>query len=255
MTSIYDIGPETANRLINMGVTGIDDLISKVSTGQIQLNDKQLIGLIYHLHFEQRIPRDEVQRIGNLVLNVLSQIDTKAKGQIVGSYRRGRPSSGDVDILITGPSPRILQLLFDRLIQIGFIEHILTQGEHTVRGTFWSNYPTDQTQAEKFVQTNRQILQTQGQYDETTIPGILRKIDIKYVPERSWGNGLLHYTGSDEFNKGLRRYLQKQGWSLSEYSLSTEDQSQIYTFPNEEDLFKAMGLDYVPPEDRAEFKF
>jgi DNA polymerase beta len=49
--------------------------------------------------------------------------------------------------------------------------------------------------------------------------GIKRKIDIRFVPIKSWPTALLHSTGSDEFNVEMRRVALEQGYTLSEHGL------------------------------------
>lgn len=231
ITSIYGFGNEAAMAAINLGITGVADLINRINLGQVTVDEKQRIGLEYAVHFRERIPYNEVKRIGQYVLSVLSEIDSKARGEIVGSHRREKETSGDVDILITGPDLSVLGRLFDELVRRGFIIHKLTKGPASVRGTFWSTFPDSLNSNE-------------------SPPGILTKIDIKIVPEESWATGLLHYTGSDDFNRKVRTYLKANGLSLSEYYISTADGSKRWYFDDEPAIFNSIGLDYVAPANR-----
>ena len=65
----------------------------------------QKIGLKYHEDFLERIPRDEVTLLSDKVTQAVASIfkSTASKINIVtaGSYRRGRETCGDIDILIT----------------------------------------------------------------------------------------------------------------------------------------------------------
>lgn len=241
--TLYGFGEKIAEKYVRTGVTGINDLINKVNAGYISLNDAQTIGLTYYLHFRERIPYDEVKNMGEYVLSVLQQLDSRTRGAVVGSHRRGKATSGDVDVLISGPDLSILGRLFHELINRGFIVHKLVEGPNIVRGTFWSTFPVENPNMIPQFVANPQIM-----------PGILRKIDIKVVPERSWGTGLLHYTGSDDFNQGIRSYLKKNNLSLSEYSIRSLDGQKEYYFNTEEDLFHSIGLPYVPPNQREEFR-
>jgi DNA polymerase/3'-5' exonuclease PolX len=225
-----------------------------VISGQIRVNDKQYIGIIYHRHFQQRVPRDTITRVGNFVLGILHFVAPYTIGEIVGSYRRGKESSGDVDILISGTTEE-LHRLFNALKGMRFIEHELAMGVKSVRGTFWSNYPTSPASESRTSEPfdSNLIQQFLAANVDGRIGGVLHTIDIKVVPLESWGTGLLHYTGSDVFNEGVRAYLKKQGLSLSEYGISTVDQSKKWVYKTEADVFRSIGLPFIPPTERETF--
>lgn len=236
LTSIHGIGPANARELMFKGVTGIDDLIDKYNQGKINLNDAQIIGLTYHQQFNEKIPRDEVQAFGNWIIETGKDLDGDFIGEIVGSYRRGKKESGDIDILISDKNGQnYLKDLVELLVNSGFIKHILSQGPVKFQGTYFSNYP-----------------------DKEEDQGILRKIDIRFVPRESWGTALLHATGSGDFNKELRILAQKKNMKLSEHALTkiiidprTKEKTEVILPVNEEiDIFYALGLSYITPDQR-----
>lgn len=49
---------------------------------------------------------------------------------------------------------------------------------------------------------------------------IHRRIDLKIYPRESFGFALLYFTGSDHFNRSMRLYAQKNGYSLSDHGLA-----------------------------------
>ncbi|XP_043938912.1 DNA polymerase beta isoform X2 [Protopterus annectens] len=100
LTRVTGIGPAAARKLFDEGIRTIEDLKKNES----KLNHHQKIGLKYFEEFEQRIPRDELEKMEKIVLKTVKKIDRRYIATVCGSYRRGADSSGDMDILLTHPS-------------------------------------------------------------------------------------------------------------------------------------------------------
>lgn len=97
---IWGVGSKTAERLVKMGFTSIEKLRLE---GRHLLTTQQRIGLQHYEDLQKKIPREEVERIYRLVSDACQQVLPEAECTVCGSYRRGRPESGDVDILILPP--------------------------------------------------------------------------------------------------------------------------------------------------------
>lgn len=228
LSQVYGIGPATADKLIDLGVTSLFDLRQKVQAGAIHLNDNQKIGLDYVEDFKQRIPRAEVKHIGDYIIQVIQSLAPGNQAEIVGSYRRGRSDSGDIDILFTGQN--VLNDVVNYLQQIGLLYHNFAHGEVSLHSTYWNGYPQQR--------------------------GILRKVDIRYVAPESWATALLHSTGSDRFNVDLRNRALSLNMTLSEHGIYpfdpiTRQKGAAIPVQTEEDVFRLLGLAYVPPEQRS----
>lgn len=65
-------------------------------------------------------------------------------------------------------------------------------------------------------------------------------VDIKWVPEESWGAGLLHHTGPYGFNIKLRSIAKKRNMLLNEYGLFTRDTKEIIAQEKEEDILSVL---------------
>ncbi len=74
--------------------------------------------------------------------------------------------------------------------------------------------------------------------------------DLRVVNEESFPYALLYFTGSKEHNVKLRGIAKKKGWKLNEYGLF-EDERPIRCL-NEAEIFRALGLSFVPPELRED---
>ena len=92
---IYGVGPAKATELVAAGFRSVADLRANPES----LNDKQRVGLAYYEDLLERIPRDEM-----LIHEQILKADCPYPIEIVGSYRRGATTSGDIDALIRIPS-------------------------------------------------------------------------------------------------------------------------------------------------------
>lgn len=78
-------------------------------------------------------------------------------------------------------------------------------------------------------------------------------VDLRLVGTEVFAATWLHLTGSKEHNIRLRQRAKERGWQLNDYGLSGSNRS----FPDEESLYQALGLTFIPPElreDRGEIE-
>jgi DNA polymerase (family 10) len=131
--------------------------------------------------------------------------------EVAGSYRRARETVGDLDILVTARNGRRV------------IEYFVAYDEvNTVlsRGT---------TRAAVILRSGLQV-------------------DLRVVPEESYGAALYYFTGSRSHNIAVRRIAQKHGLKINEYGVFRGDKR--IAGKSEEDMFQSIGLPYIPPELR-----
>lgn len=85
-----------------------------------------------------------------------------------------------------------------------------------------------------------------------------RRIDIKVYPKDQYGFALLYFTGSDYFNRSMRLFAEKKGYTLSDHGLVRVARikgvkvakDKGISCETEEDVFKALGLPYKTPAER-----
>jgi DNA polymerase (family 10) len=131
--------------------------------------------------------------------------------ELAGSFRRRRETVGDLDLLACcGDSERVMT---------AFAEHA-SVAEVLGRG------PT------KCSVRLREGLQ----------------VDLRVVPEESFGAALLYFTGSKEHNIELRRLAIERDWSLNEYGLTHGE--RVVAARTEVEIYRALGLAWIPPELR-----
>src|SRR5437868_7947379 len=97
--TIYGIGTVKANKLYDAGIHTLKKLKKKRKE---VLNNKQLIGLKHREDFLKRIPREEIDDVKTKIVEVLDKLSLENSIEyefdIVGSYRRGESTSGDIDL-------------------------------------------------------------------------------------------------------------------------------------------------------------
>ncbi|XP_019849408.1 PREDICTED: DNA polymerase lambda-like isoform X1 [Amphimedon queenslandica] len=233
---IHGVGQIVAEQFYAQGYRTLDDL----KEANI-LNRQQQIGFKYYHEFAERMDRSEVEEIERKVREGCHLLDPNLEVVTCGSFRRGKPTCGDVDILVTHPDGRSHKGIFQPLIRVlkndGFLTDDLTLHEDTSDGSC------------KY-------------FGVCMLPGDGRKhrrIDIYICPYSEYPLMLLHFTGSGHFNRSLRSRADKMGMSLSEHSLNAGvvRKNGVKVFEGtplpvftEADVFKYLGVDYLEPHDR-----
>jgi len=76
------------------------------------------------------------------------------------------------------------------------------------------------------------------------------RFDLRVVPPESYGNLLQHFTGSKHHNVALREDAVRRGFSVSEYSVTEVESGTEHTFATEQEVYRFLGYDWIPPELR-----
>jgi DNA polymerase lambda len=101
-------------------------------SGKLRLERNQYIGLDCYDDIQEEMVRSEVEQIGAIIADTFKMRYPSAEITIMGSYRRGKPGCGDVDILISHPvyyddvPPQALRQFVSDLLDQGHISHHLT---------------------------------------------------------------------------------------------------------------------------------
>ena len=175
---------------------------------------------------------DEADRTAQRLIEHLDGLAGIEKITPAGSFRRGRETVGDLDMLITGKcaaNEKQRAAVIERILAFPGIMDVLAKGENKV----------------SFKLRNGM------------------QVDIRILPPASFGAALLYFTGSKSHNVSLRQRALKMGFTLNEYGLFKLDESEpsletrnskLETPPvagkTEEDIYKKLGLAWIPPEMR-----
>ena len=225
---IYGVGPKKAKELVEKGVKNLDELRERQSE---LLNASQQAGLKYYEDILERIPRGEVDEYNKLFEKEFKKTtkDTEDKYEIVGSYRRGAQSSGDIDVIITSPRQEMFSTFIDKLKATGILLEILSYGK--TKCLVIAKLPNKEK---------------------------ARRVDFMYTNPDEFPFAILYFTGSKAFNTVMRGEALKQGMSLNEHGLykkqaGKEKENKVaQTFSTEADVFKYLKLQYKEPMERID---
>ena len=226
LTKVYGIGPKKAKDLIANGI----DSIEKLRENTAGLTAAQKLGVQYYDDINQRIPRAEIDTYKGVLDKVFRESTPPgSRFEIVGSYRRGVKSSGDIDIIITNEenNSKAFTDFLDALVKDKVITHILSKGK---------------TKSLTIAQ----------------LPGKpARRVDLMYTPPSQYAFAILYFTGSKAFNTVQRQRALDLGYTLNEHGFSHMRDGKKGTpvqgeFPDEESIFRFLKMKFKSPEERID---
>ncbi len=226
---IYGVGPAKVRELLQHGIQSVEELRNAVKKNPLLLNEKQKVGLQYYEDLLQRISREEMEMHRAALPQWLPDEMQLWETEIVGSFRRGAETSGDIDMLIRVPpstsnlaAKHLLSTYVENMKQAGYIEEVLALGEHKCMA----------------------ICRYKGLQ--------ARRLDLLLTPDEEYAYALLYFTGSDQFNVAFRNHALAMCYTLNEHRLTplTEDKPAPPPMKKEDDIFRFLGLRYIPPHER-----
>ncbi|XP_046509773.1 DNA polymerase lambda isoform X3 [Equus quagga] len=110
-SNIWGAGTKTAQMWYHQGFRSLEDIRNQAS-----LTTQQAIGLKHYNDFLERIPREEATEIEQTVQKSAQAFNPGLLCVACGSYRRGKATCGDVDVLLTHPDGRSHQGILSRLL-------------------------------------------------------------------------------------------------------------------------------------------
>jgi DNA polymerase/3'-5' exonuclease PolX len=228
LTSIIGVGMVNAIELVQKHkVTSITDLKSKIKNKKLIVNDKIMIGLKYMGKYTNKIERSIITTIRTRIDNYI--IDKHLSWMICGSYRREKPFSSDIDLLICD----------DRLITNDQVK------ESNVLSKVINNF-----KEKKFITGDITSSEVKSKYmGFCSFNKQLYRLDIRLVPKHSWITSIAYFTGSYQHNILMRNRAIKMGMKLSEYGLYYENGQQIH-ISSEQELFQILKIPYLEPNER-----
>ncbi len=212
------IGPERAKELISAGVTHINQLHMKKYKDLLPAETKIFIDL----KPLQQIPNEHIKILEPYLLKAS---DTNLKLTIVGSYRRGKPFSSDIDLMVVSNESNAIELLLERLKEI-------------LNGKIYP-YSKGPDKLSLIVDMSELI----------GSKNLIYKIDaFRTLPEHEIPM-LLYSTGSKEFNVFMRGKAKKAGYLLNQKGLF-KDGAIVKDLKTEKDYFDILGMSYKEPSAR-----
>ncbi|MDE3101038.1 MAG: DNA polymerase/3'-5' exonuclease PolX [Chloroflexota bacterium] len=227
LLSVPGVGPATARVIYdNLKITTIDDLEEAAKAGRLRSlpkiqakTEENILRSIASLR--QRTGRSlliDARAAANEIVAYLREKRDPKLISVTGSVRRWRETIGDVDVLVAAAAAGPIMKAF---CEAPSVERVLARGE-----------------------TKSSILVARG-----------LQIDLRVVPPASWGAALMYFTGSKEHNVRLRGLALKRKLLLNEYGLfrvGEEKTGNPIASRTEEEVFAALGMDWIPPELRED---
>ena len=220
MLRIPGLGPKKVAILFSeLGIVSLEQLKEACEAGIIsqrkgfgkKTEQSILEGIPLALEAGKRFLISVARESAEEIVADLKQLPSIRQVSVAGSCRRRKETCGDLDVLATSDDSAVAM---DRLAANPLVEKVLARGETKQRVRLRS--------------------------------GI--ELDLRVVPDESYGAAMQYFTGSKEHNIVIRRRAIERGLKLNEYGLFRED--EYVAGRTEEEVYAAVGLPFIPPELR-----
>jgi DNA polymerase (family 10) len=223
LLKIQGLGPKTIARLWeHYRVSTIDDL-ERVCREQklrvlprlgAKLEEKVLRSIAHYRQSAGRFRLDFADEVAAELRPYLAETPGVEQVTPAGSYRRGKETVGDLDLLVAGPGAAAA---LDRFAAYPGIAEMLAKGANKASAKVGS-------------------------------PPI--QVDVRALSMESYGAALQYFTGSKDHNVALRTRCLKLGYTLNEYGLFRLEGEAKVAGEREEEIYQKLGLAWIPPELR-----
>jgi len=207
-------------------VASIADLEAAIAAGKLEslprMGAKQIEklkkGIEDYKKNSGRFLIDDAEEAAEKLIDYLRKFDGLETITPAGSLRRGRETVGDLDILVTGPgcAEDKVQAAVEYTAAYPPIADLIAKGQNKVSFRLRSGL----------------------------------QVDVRLLPEGSYGAALQYFSGSKMHNVTVRQRALKRGYTLSEYALARIEDGSFVAGATEEEIYAALGLDWIPPELR-----
>jgi DNA polymerase/3'-5' exonuclease PolX len=215
LTEIKGIGEQKAKKLIDEGLTAISQLKNK--KWQDKLSDETKLYLKYKP--ENKIPHEEIRKLEKLIRKKINYDFV-----IVGSYRRKKEFSRDIDIMLIEPDNSQIDNSQINLLTL-FLEKLKTLADVYC-------YSKGNSKLSTIIKLNNKFY----------------KLDIFKVKKENMIPMLIYTTGSKEFNIKMRAQAKKLGYLLNQNGLF-KNKVKI-NLQTEKAYFDILKIKYLEPDER-----
>lgn len=230
--AINGVGPKKAKLFWDeLNITSVEalkeaaeaDRLSTLSGMGKKSQQKILDGIESLERRSGRTPIGDAKPAAERILAHLMELDVVEDGCIAGSIRRGKPTIGDVDILIASDDANPIM---EKFVNMDGIARVLGHG------------PTKSS-----IELHSGL-----------------QVDVRVLPKQRWGTALQYFSGSQQHNIRVREIAKEHGYSLNEDALRPidddgnliADESGYVYCGTEEAVYEKIGLQWVPPEMRED---
>lgn len=229
---IPGMGPKKA-ALLNkeLGINSLDDLKAACEAGKVRVlkgfgkktEEAILHGMSIAKEASVRLYWAEADKIVQALREHLAACKSIEQIEFAGSYRRGRDTVGDLDLLVVAKQPAEVM---DRLGQYAPVAQVLGRGDTKMSVRLGSGL----------------------------------QVDLRLVPAESFGAALQYFTGSKDHNVRVRGMAKDKGLKINEYGVyRVQGEKETYVAGRtERDVYATLNLPVFPPElreNRREFEW
>ena len=223
---VPSVGPKKAKLFFDhLKVKSLDDLKRAVEGGKLltlpgikeKTVENILRGIGVRQESQKRMNLGRAMDVAEQFTGYLQKLPEVKKMAVAGSLRRGKETIRDIDILVQAINAK---KVMEEFVRTPLVKTVQAHGD-----------------------TKSSVL-TEGNI----------QVDLRVVEEKSFGAALLYFTGSKNFNVKLRQIAIKKNMKINEYGIFSvkNDKEKWLAGKTEEDCFKVLGFDYIPPELREE---
>jgi DNA polymerase (family 10) len=229
LSNIEGLGPKTIKKLYQeLKIKNLADLEKAILENKIAklegFGEKSQAKLLAAIEFAKkskgRFILGFIMPLINEIRERLLKISGVLNVTIAGSSRRQKETIGDLDILITVNEDKNkknnIKKIMDFFVSMPEVEFVYSHGE-----------------TKSAIKLNNGL-----------------DVDLRVVPKKSYGAALNYFTGSKEHNVNLRQIALKKGYKLNEYGLFLKTNEKFIAGETEEEIYKALGMEFIPPEMR-----
>lgn len=220
MLRIPGIGPKkVAVMFEELGIDSLDALRAAAEAGEIaelkgfgkKTEELILKNIDRAAEADERVRLAEAKADADRIVEDLLQLDAVEQANVAGSCRRRKETVGDLDILVTSTDSAAAM---DALTAHPLVDSVLARGE-----------------------TKHRVRLHAG-----------LELDLRVVPDESYGAAMQYFTGSKEHNIVIRRRAQDRELKVNEYGVFRGD--EMVAGRTEEEVYAAVDLPWIPPELR-----
>lgn len=222
------VGPKRIKLLYEqLGIDNLDKLKTAAETDRIaklkgfgaKTQANILQGIAFLSEGAGRVRIDQALAVAEMLLDGMRPVKGIQRMELCGSLRRRKETVGDIDILVSaadaGP-------IIEHFVKLPQVQRIAGQGD-----------------------TKASVVVAAFDGDSHRV---VMNADLRVVRDEQFAFALNYFTGNKDHNVALRQRAIERGLKLNEYELSGPKKN--VACKNEEELYAALGLNYIPPELR-----
>ena len=219
---IEGLGPKRVRALHNaLGITTRDDL--RQAAEHKRIREVKGFGETLEQNILDHIDQGEEERtlwfhaepMATSLADYLAEHEAVARVKVAGSFRRKKETVGDLDVLVLGPEGAGIMAHF---VNYEDADEVLSQGS-----------------------TRSSVVLASGMH-----------VDVRVIPEESFGAALLYFTGAKEHNIALRNRALDRDLTINEYGVFTKADDERVGGATEEAMYASLNLPYIVPELREQ---